>query len=125
MYGRHCSQVAELVFPCQASFNSWSSPPRAWASWAGNCGRRGGGGSKIQEEGLQVEWRRGLDDGFPETLREGWGLPEGTQPTIQNITGLHLPPLPVSYRPKSGFKVEKAHAQIMMTSPNIPQFFHL
>lgn len=46
----------------------------------------GGHTSKIQKEGLQVKLGRGLDDSFPETLREGQRL-------IQNITKLHLPPL--------------------------------
>lgn len=101
------SNRAGVPLPSSFLFLEWFSQGLGKLGW--ELGSRGTGGhtSKIQKEGLQVKLGRGLDDSFPETLREGQRL-------IQNITNLHLPPLLGRHRPKSYFKVEKPHTNIMM-----------
>lgn len=101
------SNRAGVSLPSSFLFLKWFSQGLGKLGW--ELGSRGTGErtSKIQKEGLQVKRGRGLDESFPETLREGQRL-------IQNITKLHLPPLLGRHRPKSYFKVEKPHTNIMM-----------
>ena len=87
------SKRAGVPLPSSFLFLEWFSQGLGKLGWElGSRGTRGRT-TKIQKEGLQVKCGRGLDDSFPETLREGQRL-------IQKITRLRLPPLLCRHRPK-------------------------
>ena len=65
------SNRAGVPLPSSFLFLEWFSQGLGKLGWElGSRGTRGRT-TKIQKEGLQVKCGRGLDDSFPETLREG------------------------------------------------------